>query len=321
MAKRRAARSKKKLASALVSVLVILLAPLVVYYGQMWEAPVQQPTSPPAQAETVESEAAVYFLDVGQGDSALIRVGEDFAMLIDAGIREAGDAIEADLAALGVTELDAVIATHPHADHIGAMTQIIEAYPIGTFYMPVLPDNQTPTTATYENMLDALDAKNVRVERITDETVIAAPEKAAFDVLSPRADDVFDDVNDYSAVVRFTYGTVSFLLTGDAEEPVEDNILESGAEISAQVLKCGHHGSSSSTSLPFLNRVNPTVAVISCGADNQYGHPHRETLKSLAALGCTVLRTDELGTVAVTTDGKAYAVHAWSPENGLQPAA
>ena len=193
------------------------------------------------------------------------------------------------------------------------MTQIIEAYPIGTFYMPVLPDNQTPTTATYENMLDALDAKNVRVERITDETVMAAPEKASFDVLSPRADDVFDDVNDYSAVVRFTYGTVSFLLTGDAEEPVEDNILESGAEISAQVLKCGHHGSSSSTSLPFLNRVNPAVAVISCGADNQYGHPHRETLESLAALGCTVLRTDELGTVAVTTDGKAYAVHAWSP--------
>lgn len=310
----------KKLLSTVLSALLVLLA-LAIYYGPELEAVFREPTPPSAPAEAVDCEAAVYFLDVGQGDSALIRIGEDFAMLVDAGIRESGDAIEEDLAALGVTELDAVVATHPHADHIGAMTQIIEAYPIGTFYMPVLPDDQTPTTATYENMLDALDKQNVRVEQITDETEIDAPENAVFDVLSPRAGDAFDEINDYSAVVRFTYGSVSFMLTGDAEEPVEENILESGAEISAQVLKCGHHGSSSSTSLPFLRKVNPAVAVISCGADNKYGHPHRETLESLNALGCTVLRTDELGTIAVTTDGEAYAVHTWSAENGLQPAA
>lgn len=310
----------KKLLSAVLSALLVLLA-LVIYYGPELEAVFREPTPPSAPAEAVDCEAAVYFLDVGQGDSALIRIGEDFAMLVDTGIRESGDAIEEDLAALGVTELDAVVATHPHADHIGAMAQIIEAYPIGTFYMPVLPDDQTPTTATYENMLDALDKQNVRVEQITDKTEIAAPENAVFDVLSPRAGDAFDEINDYSAVVRFTYGSVSFMLTGDAEEPVEENILESGAEISAQVLKCGHHGSSSSTSLPFLRKVNPAVAVISCGADNKYGHPHRETLESLNALGCTVLRTDELGTIAVTTDGEAYAVYTWSAENGLQPAA
>ena len=321
MAKRKMPPYKnKKLLSTVLSALLVLLA-LAIYYGPELEAVFREPTPPSAPAEAVDCEAAVYFLDVGQGDSALIRIGEDFAMLVDAGIRESGDAIEEDLAALGVTELDVVIATHPHADHIGAMTQIIEAYPIGTFYMPVLPDDQTPTTATYENMLDALDKQNVPVEQITDKTEIAAPENAVFDVLSPRAGDAFDEINDYSAVVRFTYGSVSFMLTGDAEEPVEENILESGAEISAQVLKCGHHGSSSSTSLPFLRRVNPAVAVISCGADNKYGHPHRETLESLNALGCTVLRTDELGTIAVTTDGEAYAVHTWSAENGLQPAA
>ena len=321
MAKRKMPPYKnKKLLSTVLSALLVLLA-LAIYYGPELEAVFREPTPPSAPAEAVDCEAAVYFLDVGQGDSALIRIGEDFAMLVDAGIRESGDAIEEDLAALGVTELDAVIATHPHADHIGAMTQIIEAYPIGTFYMPVLPDDQTPTTATYENMLDALDKQNVPVEQITDKTEIAVPENAVFDVLSPRAGDAFDEINDYSAVVRFTYGSISFMLTGDAEEPVEENILESGAEISAQVLKCGHHGSSSSTSLPFLRRVNPAVAVISCGADNKYGHPHRETLESLNALGCTVLRTDELGTIAVTTDGEAYAVHTWSAENGLQPAA
>ncbi|MGN0477928.1 MAG: ComEC/Rec2 family competence protein [Hominenteromicrobium sp.] len=313
-------RKNKKLLSAVVSALLVALA-LVIYYGPELETMLSDSPAAPAPAETVGQEAAVYFLDVGQGDSALIRIGEDFDMLIDAGIRESGDAIEADLDALGVTELDVVVATHPHADHIGAMTQIIETYPIGTFYMPVLPDDQTPTTATYENMLDALDARQVRVEQITDETVIEAPENADFDVLSPRAGDVFDEINDYSAVIRFTYGGVSFMLTGDAEAPVEQNLLDSGAELSAQVLKCGHHGSSSSSTTAFLRAVNPGAAVISCGADNKYGHPHRETLESLETLGCAVLRTDELGTVAVTTDGEAYAVYMWSPEKGLQPVA
>ncbi len=296
--------------------LLLLLAVLAFGLRQM-EKPEQEAVPVPAQTD---GEAAVYFLDVGQGDSIVIRSGT-YTMLIDAGERTAGDTIEASLDALGVEKLDAVVATHPHADHIGGMEQIIEAFPIETFYMTVLPDSQTPTTATYERMLDALDAQQVHVERLTTDTVLPAPEGAAFTVLSPRAEDVFEETNDYSAVLRFRYGDVSFLLTGDAETPVEEQLVAEGGDLSADVLKCGHHGSSSSTSASFLRAVGPSVAVISCGVDNSYGHPHTETLETLQAAGCTVLRTDQDGTVAAMTDGRDFTVHTWSPAEGLSPAA
>ena len=212
-------------------------------------------------------------------------------------------------------------ATHPHADHIGGMTQIIETYPIDTFYMPVLPAQDTPTTRTYENMLDSLDARNVTVKQISDETVIPAPEKASFEVLSPYVGDEWNETNDYSAVVRFTYGDVSFMLTGDAEDPVEERILDTGADISSTVLKCGHHGSSSSTTPDFLWAVNPDVAVISCAETNDYGHPHRETMASLREHGCRILQTWDVGTICIVTDGKEYDVNTWSVGEGLIPAA
>ena len=111
------------------------------------------------------------------------------------------------------------------------------------------------------------------------------------------------------------------MLTGDAETEVEENILARDADVSSAVLKCGHHGSSTSSSMEFLRAVNPAVAVISCGKDNKYGHPHHETLESLSGLNCKVLRTDTDGTVAVTTDGNTYSVYTWTAENGLSPAA
>ena len=317
MAGKESARRTRRAISA-VSGLMAVLALLALYVLETRGAAEPAPT--PASGKALQEKAAVYFLDVGQGDSILIRAG-DSAMLIDAGVRGAGDAIEADLEALGVDALDAVVATHPHADHIGAMDQILEDYEVGTFYMPVLPDDQTPTTATYERMLDVLLEKQVPVERVTAGMEIPAPADMKFEVLSPRTSDAWNEVNDYSAVLRFTCGEVSFLLTGDAEVPVEAILIEENAPLSAAVLKCGHHGSATSSSMPFLRAVNPEIAVISCGADNGYGHPHDETLKNLAALGCTVLRTDTDGTVAVVTDGERYTAHTWSAEEGLSPAA
>lgn len=314
---KKSARRTRRAISA-VSGLMAVLTLLALYFLETRGAAEPAPT--PVAGEALQEKAAVYFLDVGQGDSILIRAG-DYAMLIDAGVRGAGDAIEADLEALGVDALDAVVATHPHADHIGAMDQILEDYEVGTFYMPVLPDDQTPTTATYERMLDVLLEKQVPVERVTAGMEIPAPAGMQFEVLSPRAADAWNEVNDYSAVLRFTCGEVSFLLTGDAEVPVEALLIEENAPLSAAVLKCGHHGSATSSSMPFLRAVNPGIAVISCGAGNDYGHPHDETLKNLAALGCTVLRTDTDGTVAVVTDGERYTAHTWSAEAGLSPAA
>ena len=317
MAGKESARRTRRAISAVSGLMAVfpVLAPF--FFGTRGAA---EPAPTPASGKALQEKAAVYFLDVGQGDSILIRAG-DYAMLIDAGVRGAGDAIEADLEALGVDALDAVVATHPHADHIGAMDQILEDYEVGTFYMPVLPDDQTPTTATYERMLDVLLEKQVPVERVTAGMEIPAPADMKFEVLSPRTSDAWNEVNDYSAVLRFTCGEVSFLLTGDAEVPVEALLIEENAPLSAAVLKCGHHGSATSSSMPFLRAVNPEIAVISCGADNGYGHPHDETLKNLAALGCTVLRTDTDGTVAVVTDGERYTAHTWSAEEGLSPAA
>ena len=327
MAVKRRPPQKKTLLSSVISAVVLIIAlifyfqPEIEYYfGQMQED-ASADSAPTASTDAVvEEEAEVYFFDVGQGDSILIRVGA-YTMLIDASIRSEADTIIENLNALGVSDLDVVVATHPHADHIGGMTQIIETYPIETFYMPVLPDADTPTTKTYENMLDALEEQNVTVKRICDETELPAPENASFEVYSPYDGDEWEDTNDYSAVIRFTYGDISFMLTGDAEKPVEERILEIGADISSQILKCGHHGSSSSTSPEFLRAVDPAVAIISCGKDNDYGHPHDETMESLNEQGCQILQTWEDGTVLILTNGTGYSVNTWSAENGSQEAA
>lgn len=303
----------KRLISTIVGALV-LIAAIVTYLEQEYLVPDEDTRWQGSTSAVSENEAEVYFFDVGQGDCTLIRIGE-YTMLIDASISSEADSIIDNLDVLGVQELDAVVATHPHADHIGGMMRVIEEYPIDVFYMPILPDADTPTTRTYENMLDALDENSVTVMAITDETDISAPNGARFEVLSPYQRDEWDDLNNYSAVIRFTYGEVSFMLTGDAEKEVEERILMDNGDISADILKCGHHGSSSSTSPEFLAAVDPTVAIISCGEDNDYGHPHRETMSSLNEQDCDIYQTWQDGSVLVLTDGTGYSVNRWNAED------
>ncbi len=249
----------------------------------------------------------VYFLDVGQGDSELIRIpgeGGSFDVLIDTGEYEYADGLTDYLKDLGVEKLDALVCSHPHTDHMGCMARIVQRFDIGCLYMPLLPEGETPATRAYEALLDAAEDKGLTIIRLHEDALLESPAGAQFQVMSPRIDAEWEGANNYSAVIRLVYGETSFLFTGDAEAESERVILEDGYGVSADVLKCGHHGSSSSTTKAFLDAVNPYYAVISCETGNAYGHPHRETLKKLQDRDVGIYRTDEDGTILARSDGK-----------------
>lgn len=240
----------------------------------------------------------VHFIDVGQGDSTLIEADGHF-MLIDAGEKEAAPAVVDYLKDQGVKTLDYVIGTHPHSDHIGGLESVIKGFSVEGV---MLPDKEH-TTRTYEKLLDAIDEKGVKI------TVPKPGESyslgnASFQILSPNGD-YGDNLNNWSIGIRLLYGETSFVFCGDAEKEAEADMLSNGLKLNADVLKVSHHGSSTSSSPEFLRAVNPRYAVISCGKNNDYGHPHKETLKSLKELGTTVLRTDQLGTIIIKSDGKS----------------
>lgn len=257
------------------------------------------------------AEAQVYFIDVGQGDSELIRLKDSgIDILIDAGTRSTKQELVDYLKELGVDDIDILIGTHPHEDHIGGMAKIIEEFPIGTLYLPETSDEMTPTTKTYESLLDAAENKNVTVRTAAAGDVLLEQDNTSFKVLSPSHTD-YDNLNDYSIVTRLKVGDTAFLFQGDAETPVEEEILDSGADVSCDVIKLGHHGSSTSSSRAYLEAANPSAAVISCGVGNEYGHPHRETMDLLEKLSITPYRTDTQKTLLAETDGKTIV---WQTE-------
>lgn len=258
-----------------------------------------------------EDELAVYFLDVGQGDSALLRIpnGEKpYYMLIDTGEYAYADGLTETLQSLGVEKIDALVCSHQHTDHMGCMARIVERFDIGGLYLPYLPAESVPTTSAYEALLTAVDETDTPVYALCRGAAIAVPESVEVSVLAPEEDAAWDDLNNFSAVIRLQYGDTAFLFTGDAETESENIILDNGDLLSADVLKCGHHGSKTSSSEKFLSAVFPDYAIISCGIDNSYGHPHEETLQKLQDLGAEIIETDEDGTILATSDGSTVSV-------------
>lgn len=241
----------------------------------------------------------VHFLDVGQGDSEFIELPNGECMLIDAGTSDYSQTVIDSIEEYGYTSIDYVVATHPHADHIGGMREVIEAFDIGEVYMPKASSN----TKTFENLLVAVSDKGLSLHTAKAGVEVYSDSSLKIEFLAPVGSD-YDDLNNYSSVVKITYGSNSFLFTGDAESVSEEEMLSRDYEsLSSDVLKVGHHGSGSSSTADFLSAVDPDYAVISCGAGNSYGHPHNEALERLSDTGAEVYRTDEQGTVTISCDG------------------
>ncbi|MBQ6626005.1 MAG: MBL fold metallo-hydrolase [Ruminococcus sp.] len=242
-----------------------------------------------------EHALAVHYIDVGQGDSILLESQGEY-ILIDAGEKEYGPTVCAYLEDLGVTQLDYVIATHPHSDHCGGLTDVINSFECENF-ITVETDQQTKT---WVDVLLAVDETNCNyIDAVVGNTYSFG--ESYFEILGPVGTD-YDNYNDYSVIVKAVCGDNSFLFTGDMETYAEKELLAENTDLKSDVLKVGHHGSTTSSSNAFLDAVSPDYAVIMCGKGNEYGHPHLETLDNLNARGITVYRTDELSSIVAFSD-------------------
>ena len=310
---RRRTRRKKPIPALLALALALLSLALGEYKGLLptgtgqGEEPIVQtgseasPGQEPSALPAADGAMTVHFIDVGQGDSLLAESDGHF-LLVDAGENDQGDTVIAYLREAGVTSLDYVIGTHPHSDHIGGLDDVIRAFDVKAVILPPVAH----TTKTFEDVLDAVQEKNLTLTQPKPGDSYALGD-AAFTILAPQAD-YGDDLNNWSVGIRLACAEGALVACGDAEAQAEEGIAASGLPPSADVLKVGHHGSSTSTSNAFLQAVSPAWAVISCGEGNSYGHPHEETLKKLEDAGVSVLRTDLLGDITAQwgEDGIAW---------------
>ena len=253
----------------------------------------------------------VLFFDVGQADSILIKSPDDKIMLIDAGERETKEDLRQMLIENGVQKIDVLVGTHPHSDHIGGMQYIVENFEIGAVYMPKVAHN----TQTYEKLLKSIQKKGLKITAARAGKIISFGSELTTEIIGPVSDE-YEEMNDYSVVIRVNYGQTAFLFTGDAEKPAEEDMIRNTPnQLKATVLKAAHHGSSTGTTEDFLELVDPQFVVISCGTDNKYGHPHDETLELLAEHSITTYRTDELGSILAVSDGQKIAFN----KDGMVP--
>lgn len=295
-----AGKSTNKL---IYTIIVVVLAVLVSFVGSklgLFE------TAPSAPID--DGAFSVHFIDVGQGDCTLIKTDKG-NMLIDAGENGYETTVLNYLEEHGITELEYFVATHPHSDHIGGAAEVISRITVKKVIMPKLSSSNTPTTKTYENMLTAIKNSGSKV-------IAAKPDSeylfgdVEFTVLSPFNQD--ENLNNMSVTLKLTYGSHSFMLTGDAEKEVEKQLLDNGYDLKADVYKLAHHGSTTSNSVKFFDAVNPKIAVISYGAGNSYGHPHDEIIDMLEEKDVTYYTTAESGTIII----KVSEGELWVEQNG-----
>lgn len=250
-------------------------------------------------SETKVEGMEVHFIDVGQADSALIRLN-DKNILIDAGDWN-GKEVVPYLENMGVKTIDIMVGSHEHADHIGQMDKVIEHFEVGEVW---LPGNMT-SSQVFERLLTAIDQNNIDYYEVRAGEVFEIDE-LHIEILSPK--EVTGNLNNDSIVMKVTYGEVAFLFTGDAEKKAEAAILDSGVDLQSTILKVGHHGSNTSSTDDFIAKINPEVAVISVGEGNTYNHPAKVTLDTLKHRKVDVYATKTHGNIIISTDGETYHI-------------
>lgn len=305
--KRRNVKKGKKI--NIISLVILLLLTFYVYYNDSDGLNTSISGNKNISDETVKEledvisldnkKLSVYFLDVGQADSILIKSDDEY-MLIDAGNNEDGEKLVKYLSNLGIEKFKYVVGTHAHEDHIGGMDDIIDNFDIETFYMP----DVITTTKTFESVLDSLEKRNIYFDTPKVGEILKLG-NSSIEVMSVGDDE--KDLNDTSIVLKLINNNICFLFMGDATSNVEKTILDK--DIKCDVLKVGHHGSRYSTSNDFLNKVSPSYAVISAGKNNSYNHPHSELLDRLNNLKINIYRTDELGTIIFSSDGEKMEIN------------
>lgn len=302
MAKRRKTNKKQILIFAIIAVLFIVSVVITYFPGKVfptWSS-IYRYAGVNETASTDTYPFMVSYLDVGQADCELITCGGQ-TVLIDSGDIDAYDKVAAYLNALDIKKIDYFILTHAHSDHIGSAAKIIQNFEITNIIMPRYTEQNMPDTNIYTNLLQTISESGATAYAATpgDRYDLNG---FCFSVLAPNAD--YEELNNSSVVIKATYGKNSFLFMGDAEKKSEKDILNAGFDVSADVIKLGHHGSKTSSSEVFLKSVNPTLAIISCGVNNQYNLPSEKTLDMLDKLGIQYKRTDVSGTIVAGSDGE-----------------
>lgn len=295
------AKRKTKKQNPLVGLIVFVIALAVVLFGRL-NGDFEFTTSDDVNASVSNDTVVVHIINVGQGSSALVQCGET-GMLIDAGERDYGSVVVKYLKDAGIKKLEYVVASHPHSDHIGGLTDVLDAFSVKNIIMPELSEINMPTTRTYEKLLMKIADKNINA--------IAAEYGsqyklggATLQVFGPVKQD--KDLNDMSVICKVTAVKTAFLFPGDAEKAEMSSVMPYSPNLKCDVMAMAHHGSNTSIEKSFLKKANPSVAVISCGQDNSYGHPHKEAVKYLKDNSIEYYRTDKHGNIIFTCNKNGY---------------
>jgi competence protein ComEC len=288
---------------------LVLVAALAVALGACGGSRPPTPEPTPPAPDAGDAPLRVYFMDVGQGDGALVITPNGHTILIDAGPPQAGAAVVATLRRLGVRRINLMVTSHAHADHIGGFDAVLNAFEVMRYADPGFPH----TSSMYANLLERVAAAGIDAYAFTVGRWLQLDEGVQMLVLAPPErylGGTRSDVNSNSIVLLLRYGDVQILFTGDSEADTERAMMRDGVLGDIDVLKVAHHGGAYSTTARFLEVVQPEVAVISCGAGNSYGHPAHETLERLEVwAGDRVFRTDVQGTIVLETDGRHVLVY------------